>query len=144
MGKTFTISDAYKRFKKENPKGSKHYLTEKQYKEICYEFNRKIVNFVLLDAGEFRVPHRIGVIRIKKRKTDMNNLRIDFGEFRKTGKKIYHLNEHSKEYYYRWYWQKKQAIIKNKSAYSFRATRTNKRIIKQLVTNKNITIDYLQ
>lgn len=140
--KSITIGDAYLRYKKLHPKGTKHFLDAKTYKSICYAFNKKIVNFVLLESGEFRIPHRIGIIRIKKRKTDMNNLRLDYQATKKYGKKIYHLNEHSKEYYYRWFWHKKMAIVKNKSAYCFKPTRANKQYLTRLIKDKNSKVDY--
>lgn len=139
---SLTLKDSYKVYKEKNPKGSKHYVETKVYRSICYEFNKRISNFVLLEAGEFRIPYRLGVLRIRKRKTNMENLRMDFAATKKHGVKLYHLNEHSREYYYRYYWRKSQSIVKNKTAYSFKATRDNTRKLASLIKDTTNNIDY--
>ena len=84
----------------------------------------------IIEEGEFfNVPYRLGTIRIKKRKIDLNNLKPNFSLYNKTGVKTKFLNEHSGGYYCRFYWNKSSAIIKNKFAYSFIPTRWNKRYL---------------
>ena len=119
----------------------------KTYRKICEDFNKKIMDDILLKSREFKMPFRLGSLRIKKKKMNFssklkNKLKIDWKATRENKKVIYHLNDHTNGFNYRWYWEKKNAIIKNKSIYSFQATRTNKRRLAALL--KNNEIDYFE
>jgi hypothetical protein len=119
----------------------------KKYREICEEFNKRIINKILLKATEFKMPYRLGTLRIKKKKMNYsekqrNKLKINWKATNKNKKVIYHLNDHTNGFNYRWYWLKREAIIKNKSIYSFQATRTNKRRLAALLNNNEV--DYFE
>ena len=119
----------------------------KTYRSICEEFNKLIIDQILLKAREFVMPYRLGTLRIKKKKMNYspslkNKLKINWAETNKYKKVIYHLNDHTNGFNYRWYWTKKKAIIKNKTIYSFQATRTNKRRLAGLLKNKQV--DYFE
>ena len=90
------------------------------------------------------MPYRLGTVRIKKRKIDINNLKPDFGLFNKSDEtyKNKHLNEHSNNYYVRYYWTKRvETLIKNKSVYTYIPTRANKRELARRI--KENTIDQI-
>ena len=50
-------------------------------------------------------------------------------------KLIYHLNEHSNYYKFRYYWSKIEMLIPNRSKYQFVASRANKRELAQIIKN---------
>ena len=98
-----------------------------------------------MKAKEFKMPYRLGTLRIKKKKMNYskkNKLKINWLETNKHKKVIYHLNDHTDGFNYRWFWSKINAVIKNKSVYSFQATRTNKRRLAGLLKNKKV--DYFE
>ncbi len=69
-----------------------------------------------------------------KAMVELKHLRIDFQHLKKTGQKIYHLNEHRAGYRYQFYWDKKRTgPIKNKFYYKFYPTRKNKRRLAQIL-----------
>ena len=118
----------------------------KKYRKICESFNKKLIDQILLNAKEFKMPNRLGSLRILKKEMNYsvgkNKLKIDWKETNKNKKVIYHLNDHTDGFNYRWFWSKKNAIIKNKTVYSFQATRTNKRKLAGLLKTKQV--DYFE
>tara|TARA_R110000744_G_scaffold324921_1_gene430745 strand:- start:339 stop:803 length:465 start_codon:yes stop_codon:yes gene_type:complete len=118
-------------------------VDKKTYRKICDEFNKLIIDEILIDSSEIRLPYRLGTLRIKKSKMkydDKNKLKIDWAASKKTGKRIYHLNDHTGGYKYRFYWTK--GIVKNITAYSFIPTRTNTRRLASILKDKERELDY--
>mgnify|MGYP003150369870 CR=1 FL=1 len=113
------------------------------YQTICDEFNKLLIDEILINSEEMRLPYRLGTIRIKKSKMkydDKNKLKIDWATSKKLGKRIYHLNDHTGGYKYKFYWTK--GIVKNITAYSFIPTRTNTRRLASILKGKNRQLDY--
>ncbi len=113
---------------------SKTPVSYKTYKEVIGAFNKKILEDII-QGGEFEMPYRLGKIRVRKIKSDYNRLKINFDHYRKTGEKIFFLNEHTGGYYYRWYWAKyKRGVrVRNKGKYEFLFNRKNKRRLSQII-----------
>jgi len=135
-----TLKHIYEYYIKDVSETSKYNIDYKTFRTICEEFNKELSNQVL-DGLFLDMPYRLGTIRIKKRKVDLRNLKPDFGLFNKSEEqyKNKHLNEHSNNYYVRYYWNKRVAtIIKNKAAYSFIPTRDNKRNLAKLIKENGI------
>jgi len=134
-----TIKHIYQFYIKDIDRDSKYYIDYRTFRTICEEFNKELSS-ELLEGYFFKMPYRLGILRIKKRKIDFNNLKPDFGEFNKSEIKNKHLNEHSNNYYVKYHWNKRFAtLIKNRSLYSFIPTRANKRTLAKLIKS-----DYLQ
>lgn len=113
------------------------------FRKICDEFNKLIIDEILINSEDIRLPYRLGTIRVKKSKMkydDKNKLKIDWAASRKLGKRIYHLNDHTGGYKYRFYWTK--GIVKNITAYSFIPTRTNTRTLASILKDKDRQLDY--
>ena len=146
IGPTYGLKDSFKEFKKTQCKNIKEDINYTLYKKICAEFNKKIIEEILIHSGTFKIPYKLGELRIQKRKMsfkDKNKLKIDWKSTNELGYTVYHMNDHSNNYRYKWLWTKRYAIVKNKSAYSFTATRTNMRSLANiLLTNKQI--DYFE
>lgn len=136
-----TLSDSHKYYLSEIPESSKYYIEWSLYKYIIAEFNKRMMDAIIKDGYFFKMPYRLGTIRIKKRKTNLNVLRPDFKVYHQTGGKVIasHLNDHTDGYYVRFYWNKIDGVIvKNKTLYSFIPTRANSRALSALLKNKEI------
>ena len=133
------------------------------YRKVIKEFNTKVCNSIVENSDEFRLPFRLGYLRIRKFKTKYkldhngklktNMLKPNWvatkelwetNEKAKEDKKIvYHTNSHTDGYYYKWYWDKRVCNIKNSSVYSLVMTRANSRKIANVIKN-NDSIDYFE
>lgn len=138
-----TLKHSYQYYIKDIDENSKYAVDYKTYRKICEEFNKELSN-ELLEGYFFKMPYRLGTIRIKKRKIDFKNLKPDFGLFNNTegGLKNKHLNEHSDNYYCKYHWNKRYAtIIKNRALYSFVPTRANKRALAKIIKSEPLQIN---
>jgi len=136
-----TIKHIYQFYIKDIDRDSKYYIDYRTFRTICEEFNKELSNEIL-EGYFFKMPYRLGILRIKKRKIDFNNLKPDFGEFNKSEIKNKHLNEHSNNYYVKYHWNKRFAtLIKNRSLYSFIPTRANKRTLAKLIKSDHLQIN---
>jgi len=135
MGKnSYTIIDSYEDYIKENE--STPFAVDKEtYKNICYGFNKKVSDRVISQTEEIKFPARLGTLRVKKikGKNDLSTKKVNFKATREAGVTVYHLNDHTDGYHYRWFWSKKKAFFTHMSAYSFTATRANKRELARLL-----------
>lgn len=132
-----TLKHSYKYYIKDIDKSSKFYIKEKQYRDICEDFNRMIMTEIIENGEFFVIPYRLGVLRIKKRRIDLNNLKPNFKVFNEEHIKSKFLNEHSGGYYCRFYWNKNiNTIVTNKTLYSFIPTRYNKRYLAKTIKEK--------
>ena len=148
MKKTdFNIRDSYKLYKdKENP-----VLDIKDYISICNNYNKFLMNKVF-EGFEVTIPSRLGTLQIlgTKQKIEFREngepkLPPDWKktkelwdrcpECKEKGQRVFHTNDHTGGVRYRLAWSKKRVLTKNKSFYSFRLTRTNKREIYTKVLN---------
>ena len=139
--KDFGSNDVYTHYK--NTVIPELQVDKQKFRKICDEFNKLFIDEILVNSEEMRLPYRLGTIRIKKSKMkydDKNKLKIDWAASRKLGKRIYHLNDHTGGYKYRFYWTK--GIVKNITAYSFIPTRTNTRTLAGILKDKNRELDY--
>ena len=139
--KDFGSDDAYKYYKKNVIPELQ--VDKQTFRKICDEFNKGFIEKILRNSEEIRFPYRLGTLRIKKSKMkydDKNKLKIDWAASKKLGKRIYHLNDHTGGYKYRFYWTK--GIVKNITAYSFIPTRTNTRRLASILKDKERELDY--
>jgi len=121
-----TLTDAYKHYK-----GT---LDENTYKRICKQFNKKVIEYIVVDSGIFYIPFRLGSIHIKKRWLDVSKkIPINWKLTKKYGKVIYYLNDHTDGFIMRFFWDKYRAVVKNRTLYSFWPTRTNKRYLAKAI-----------
>lgn len=145
---TDTLKECYKFYKQNlKYKNTPLNVSYSLYRNICVDFNKEISKKILYEAFEFKVPYKLGKLRIKKFKMTLSKkkLRIDFNATKKYGKTIYHLNDHSDNFAYRWFWDKSSILSVGKRTYSFEATRANKRAISPIIKNKEqLLIDYFE
>jgi hypothetical protein len=112
-------------------------ISESEYKEVCYLFNKSISKHIINKGYKFKLPGSIGTISVAKNKMKYEKLHFDYAQWKKTGVKSYHLNEHSDNYYAFVRWNKKGAVLPNKFFYGFKFTRENTREITKVMKEEN-------
>lgn len=139
------IRDSYKIYKKKEDCN----LDIKSYIEICNDYNKFLMNKVF-EGFEVVLPLRLGTLQITgtKQKIEFNEngepkLPPDWKktkelwdkcpECKEKRQRVFHTNDHTGGVRYKLIWSKNRVILRNKSFYSFRLTRTNKREIYQRV-----------
>ena len=145
-----------KYYKKEVDELSIPFVSRKVYGHLCSDFMKFIVSKIL--SGHIvRLPARIGRIfirgtkqKIRKKEDGTFKLPIDWAKTKLLWSKnekaklekrlIYYTNEHTNGYLYSAYWDKKYAILKNKSFYKFKMAREANRTIKKKISEG---IEYL-
>jgi len=130
----------YKEYIKDKVPGTPLYVNRKQYGDIIRRANEAISDYVLKDTYHLRLPFALGILYIVKKRINYaaSNLPIDWENSKKYGKRIYHTNEHTNEYRYRWMWNLKRASVKHGACYFFIPCRTNSRnLAKILKTGKD-------
>lgn len=131
-----TLTDIYKVYKAKF-KDTKFELDYRTFRKICETFNKYVMSDIIDEGYFFKLPYRIGVIRVKKHKVNLDHLKKDYGLYNESeGKyKNGHLNEHTENMYVKFHWTKfyTDNMVKNKTYYSFIATRTNKRRLASLL-----------
>lgn len=119
---------------------SAYYISADLYYKITGEFYKKVMDEILLNSRTFKLPFRMGTLRVCKTKVRLKKLDgncVDWPITVELGKTIYHLNEHSGGYRYYFYWYKERSLIPNLFFYRLIMSRTNKRRLAKLIkTNK--------
>jgi hypothetical protein len=158
--------DMYKHYlRKVEGRPDRFQLSYPEYHKILNSFNKQISEAILKENYEFTMPHKLGVMRIRKYKPI---LKIDkeTGELKKKGlapdwqatrelwkinetakeesKVVYHINDHSDGYQYNWYYSTYRSNMVNKSLYRFIPSRTNKRELARLIKDPNFKGDYFE
>ena len=136
------IRESYKLYKKliANPVSIKLYL------QLSAEYNKFLLSKVM-EGKEVTLPSRMGTLSIVGREQQLKfdeegkvkGLAPDWvktkilweeNEKAKEEKKlVYHMNFHTDNFRYKFLWCKKNVIVENKTLYSLRLTRTNKRAV---------------
>lgn len=131
----------YDRFLKEHKISEKTLPYNKYVKnlEVC---NWMFVEYALETGNKVNLPYGFGSIAVNKkmlkRFTEHNgkkyvNLRVNWAKTRKLGTKVYHTNEHSDGFNFRWIWFPKEAKIHLSGLYVFRPCRYMSRAIAKYV-----------
>lgn len=140
------LRDTHTHYKKnsEKPVG---YTT---YRDINLEFHKFLIKKVL-EGFEITLPERLGTLSIRGKKQEIKvgedgkitGLAPDWvktkqlwdrnPEAKKEKKLVYHMNRHSDNIRYKYFWSKNRVLIRNKILYSLRMARQNKRAVNQLI-----------
>lgn len=124
VSKGYSLTHCHKFYKEKT--GDK--LSIREYRDICCAFN-KAVTEELLTGRPVHLPHSMGVMWIKKVKTNWEKLKVNFQETKKLGSTVYHDNSHSDGWWGRWNWTKYNKSTTNSIYYVFTPTRKNSRLI---------------
>ncbi len=147
----FGLKDLYQ-FYKSRPKNP---VDNKTFGNIMREYNTEILRLIIFEGLDYTMYARLGSLRIRKFDNSLklnkdgevrNKLRPDWGKTRakwaqlypgKTAEEIksipnkpiiYHLNEHSDGYIFKWFWDKTTSNLVNQSVYKFEPVRQIKRL----------------
>jgi len=132
----------YKDYAEKNPKETLTHCDYKTYIAISDLLLKKFKDYIIYEAGVWNLPYRLGRLAVTKKKGTRKRLPIDWGESKLEGSRIVNFNDHSNGYRYKAYWNKKAAIVKNKTYYSFYFVRAVNRELAQAIKNK--VTDYFQ
>ena len=141
----YTLKNTYEFYKEEIGSNKLYEVEWDLYQNICHEFYKEIMNYIIEDNGIFELPFRLGKFFVLKEKIDLKKLNrqaIDWAATNKHGKVIYHLNEHTDGYKYSYQWDKKDSRVPNLYFYRLVPTRNNKRKLARLI--KSGDYDYFE
>ncbi len=140
VGKDFYKS--YCEYVEDNPLYQVDYKT---FRGIIDDYFRYLRDEIIENGKEVKLPCRLGTLQIVKHKPKEwtgKSLRMDYHASKEYGKMMYHLNEHSNGFKYRYYWSKLNMLTPNKSKYQLIMTRANKRRLAQII--KGRVRDYVE
>jgi len=140
---SLATKDFHKAYKKDYPDTK---VNLKTYSKIIQMFNNEIIKQILEEQLEFEMPYKLGTLRVRKQKTpmDVKYLRIDWAATKKAGTRVYHLNEHTNQYTYRFLWNKRVVTYKNKHLYSLTIVRSARRRLAAILKDEARIIDYYE
>jgi hypothetical protein len=150
--------EMYRLYKKSSDKP----VSSNTYSAILNDFNKAVSKEILENAFEYIVPFRLGILRIKKYKAHYKideetgkiignpspnwkatkELWARSPKAKEEKKLVYHINEHSDGYQYKWYFSNYRSNCINKSAYCFIPSRTNKRRLAELIKDEEFDGDF--
>lgn len=132
------------------------------YSKVLNSFNKKISKKIMKESFEYMLPYRLGNLRIKKYKPSIKideNGNLDYKglspdwkatkelwkkdeDAKKNKKLVFHINDHSDGYNYKWHFSNYRSNCENRSVYSFIPTRTNKRTLAKLIKDEDFIGDF--
>ena len=136
------LRDSYKLYKQSavDPVDIKTYLL------LAADYNKFLIDKVLT-GKEVTLPSRMGTLSITGKKQEIKfdedgkvtglapdwvktkELWANNPQAKKEKKRIFHTNDHTDNVRYKFLWSKKNVLVENKTLYSLRLTRTNKRAV---------------
>jgi len=141
----YQMTDMYKYYIKSVIDNPLYQVSWKTYKMILNEYVKRVVDYMLDDNYIFKPGFGFGLFYIGKLgRKRLSNVPIDWEKTLKYGKRIYHLNEETGRYIYRYIWQPERHgfEVDNLKTYRFIPSRTNKRrLAKYIKVNKH---DYMK
>ncbi len=135
----------YERFLKENNMSSIE-LSYKKFSKNLEVCNWMFIEYALRTGQKVTFPHGFGAGCVNKRMLKRYvehdgkryiNLRVDWNKTRLIGKKVYHTNEHTDGYNYKWLWDKKYATFTLSDTYIFKPCRYASRAIAKYLKRPN-------
>lgn len=153
----------FKSWKKHNKQYKKD-VSFTTFSGVLSDYLSTIMDEVILHNYEYRLPLRLGYIKILKRKPkpfylkngmiDTKHYPIDYKRTkelwetdpvaREKKKLIFITNEHTDGYRYKFWWDKRGSNIKNKNAYSFEPVRIHQRKLAKVLTDEDINVDFFK
>lgn len=143
--KSHTIKDFYKSYQEYVADNPLYQIEYKTFREIITDYFQYLRDQIIEEGREVKLPCRLGslyVIKHRPKHLDGRSLRVDYYSTKKYGKLMYHLNEHSDGYKYRFRWDRRECNVPNRSKYNLVMTRQNKRRLASII--KNNERDYFE
>lgn len=143
--KAYVIKDFHNHYRGLIENGTVYDVELSVYRNVLVDYFKYLRDSVIEEGRDVKFPCRLGrfyIIKHKPKTLTKQSLKVDFKTTRELGKIIYHLNEHSDGFKYRFFWQKTNSMIKNQVKYMFIWARDNKRRLAQIIKNKEH--DYIE
>lgn len=143
-----TINDIYDKYTTEEKliKDSPYDVDKQLFRGILERFFQELMDYMIDDGGEFRLPFRLGRIGVFKKRIEykfQNQLQhVDWYSTLQLGKCVYHFNEHTDGFKYFFSWNREIVGIPNVQSYRFIPTRANKRILAKKIKQEGN--DYME
>jgi nucleoid DNA-binding protein len=134
--KTLTLDDAYIYYKELHGSKEKFNISRKEFRKICYAFNKELVNKVL-EGLVVKLPYNLGEFYVKKFQVRWGDLRINWKLTKEQGKKVFLTGENSDNYACKWVWQRSSKESTNVSSYSFKTTKANRKGMAKVMNEPN-------
>lgn len=142
-----SIKDSYEKYAE---KAGKDVVSKKDYLKLTAAYNQFLMKKV--HAGEkVTLPARFGTLQIvgikQKIRFDEDGNLVGLApdwpgtkalwerdpQAKKERKRIFHLNAHTNNVRYRFIWSKARVLVENKTLYSLRMSRKNKRTVTEMI-----------
>jgi len=142
---SYTIEDFYISYKDYTLNNDIYKVPKTIFRSIITDYMCYLMDEIIYRAKEIRLPSGLGRVFVNKKKPlslTMHGLNIDFKTSKDINKVVFHLNEHSDGYMYRFKWEKKDIIMHNKSYYELVHNRASKRKLASVIKSKEV--DYIE
>lgn len=136
--KSYTVPDYYKHYLTTIDRDTIYEIDYSTYRKILNAFFKFLRDEILEESREVKLPCVLGTLSVVKsqpKEYTSKSLRVDYHLSKQYGKLMFHLNEETNGFKYRYHWCKRTMRTKNKSKYRFIATRANKRYLAYLLKN---------
>ena len=137
--KSYVGADFYKSYMEYVDDNPLYQVEYRKFRDIINDYFRYLRDEIIENGKEVKLPCRMGTLSIVKHKPKEytgKSLRIDYGESKKLGKMVFHLNEETNGFKYRYYWNKQNMLTRNKTYYQLIMTRENKRRLAYILKNR--------
>ena len=139
--KSYTIASFYNSYLTDIEQDTVYDIDYTKYRAIVTDYFQYLRQQLIEEGRMIKLPYRMGnvqIIKSKPKHLDKRSLRIDYQATKEYNKLILLTNEHSDFFKYRYWWNKTDMMVPNKSQYQLVATRANKRRLCQIIKNKEL------
>lgn len=139
--KSYTIASFYNDYLDNIEKDTVYDIDYTKYRAIVTDYFKYLQQRLIEEGKMIKLPYRMGnvqVVKSRPKHLDKRSLRIDYQATKQENKLVLLLNEHSDFFKYRYWWNKVDMMVPNKSQYQLVATRANKRRLAQIIKNKEL------
>lgn len=139
--KSYTIASFYNDYLTNIEPDTVYDIDYTKYRAIVTDYFMYLRQKLIEEGKMIKLPYRMGnvqIIKSKPKHLDKRSLRIDYQATKEYNKLILLTNEHSDYFKYRYWWNKVDMMVPNKSQYQLVATRANKRRLCQIIKNKEL------
>lgn len=139
--KSYTIASFYNDYLDNIEKDTVYDINYTKYRAIVTDYFKYLRQRLIEEGKMIKLPYRMGnvqVVKSRPKHLDKRSLRIDYQATKQENKLVLLLNEHSDFFKYRYWWNKVDMMVPNKSQYQLVATRANKRRLAQIIKNKEL------
>lgn len=134
-----TLKHAYIAYKELSEKKDFKAVEKRIYTKVCKDFNKTMMSLILDKSDEVTLPFRLGKLSVVKKEKNFNRIYsnkmpVDWKKTKELGYRVYHLEKHI----YQLYWNRRDCVVKFKTAYKFKGCRKAVRKIAENIKVKKL------